>query len=114
MRLQSGPPRSLLVLSDLAPFAAAVAEGGQFGVGLYAVIQAGRAKAMATWPALLEDLADLDGAGIRQLAEQTPALVELVGRAWEEARRTADEESGGCWPAVVASALRGADDVEPR
>jgi hypothetical protein len=74
---------------------------------LYLGLSARRQQQAAEWGELLADLADLDGAALRRIVEENPAVAELVGIAWEAAARTASEDKRYLLAQVAASALRG-------
>jgi hypothetical protein len=79
---------SLVQLGTVPEWVQAAAEAG----ALYLAVCGRWQRQAIDWAKELERLSGMTTQELRQVVEDTPALAELVGVAWEEAARTASED----------------------
>jgi hypothetical protein len=78
------------------------------GVAAVFRILSKRQEAQAgTFFTMLDELADLESEDVRHLVEDNPVVAEILGRAAEEAARTASDHKRYLLAQVAAAALRG-------
>jgi hypothetical protein len=102
---------SLVQLGTVPEWVQAAAEAG----ALYMAIRGRWQQQAIDWAKELKRLSGMTTHEVRQVVEDSPALAELVGLAWEEAARSASEDKRRLLAKVVAAALRGdaaAEDLD--
>ncbi len=102
-------------MTDLPVWIQAAGQAGEFAVAatsLYLGIRNSRQRAALEWASLLQELSGLTPDQLQSIVEDTPAIAELVGTAWESAARSAAIEKRWMLARAVANAIKSPPDEE--
>ena len=72
-------------------------------MGLYNAVRGQRERGLQLFPRLLEEASALGPDEIARVVADNPSVAELVGAAWEQAARTANEDKRGLLAKVAAT-----------
>jgi hypothetical protein len=92
---------------DVPGWISAVAGAGGGVAALFRILSKRQEAQGGIFFEMLDELADLESEDVQQLVEDNPVIVEIVGRAAEEATRTASDDKRYLLAQVAAAALRG-------
>jgi hypothetical protein len=94
---------SIVQLGDVPAWIGA----GTGAASLYLGLRGRRQQQAASWAAMVEELAGLTDLELRRAVEDNPVVAEIVGRAWEAAAETANEDKRRLLAKVATAAIRG-------